>query len=199
MFVRDTSAETEAFFKRALDIKSIGEMLKRQVDDKQILLGDDWFVAARNYGYWLGLSPQRAKESLRFIAGEIEGHPASEKAQLELAAYYLDHKDATRAAAHTDIAAEIAPSSRDVIITRGLIALARGDRKGAIEQWGRLMSGRVSVADAQSYLKVMADNNLLREALPQLQNLIISYVGQATRRQVKQRTARKCTASPIVT
>jgi predicted Zn-dependent protease len=183
LFVRDTSAETEAFFKRALDIKPIGEMLNRKVDDKQVLLGDDWFVAARNYGYWLGLSPQRAKERLRFIAGEIEGHPASEKAQLELAAYYLDHKDATRAAAHTDIAAELAPSSRDVIVTRGLIALARGDRKTAIEQWGRLMSGRVSVGDAQIYLKVMADNNMLREALPQLQNFMVGFVNYQTRRK----------------
>jgi tetratricopeptide (TPR) repeat protein len=183
LFVRDTSAETEAFFKRALDIKPIGEMLNRKVDDKQFLLGNDWFVAARNYGYWLGLSPQRAKESLRFIAGEIEGHPASEKAQLELAAYYLDRKDAARATAHTDIAAELAPSSRDVIVTRGLIALARGDRKTAIEQWGRLMSGRVSVEDAQVYLAVMADNNLMREALPQLQNFIINFVNYATRRK----------------
>ncbi|MEN3336044.1 MAG: hypothetical protein V7641_5409, partial [Blastocatellia bacterium] len=47
LFMRDTSAETEAFFKRALDIKTIGEMLNRKVDDKQILLGNDWFVAAR--------------------------------------------------------------------------------------------------------------------------------------------------------
>jgi tetratricopeptide (TPR) repeat protein len=183
LFMRDTSAETEAFFKRALDIKTIGDMLNRQVDDKQTLLGDDWFVAARNYGYWLGLTPQRAGESLNFITGEIEGHPASEKAQLELAAYYLDHKDATRAAAHTDIAAELAPGSRDVIITRGLIALTRGDRKAAIEQWGRLMSGRVSVADAQSYLMVMADNSLLRDALPQLQSFIINFVSQAMRRK----------------
>jgi cellulose synthase operon protein C len=183
LYMRDTSPETEAFFKRALDIKPIGEMLNRQVDTRQILLGNDWFVAARNYGYWLGLTPQRAADSLNFIAGEIEGHPASEKAQLELAAYYLDHKDATRAAAHTDIAAELAPASRDVLITRGLIALTRGDRKAAMEQWGRLMSGRVSVADAQIYLKVMADNGLMREALPQLQSFIINFVNQATRRK----------------
>src|SRR5262249_44396133 len=130
-----------------------------------------------------GLSPQRAGESLNFIAGEIEGHPSSEKAQLELAAYYLDHKDTTRAAAHTDLADELAPGSHDVIVTRGLIAMARGDRKAAIEQWGRLMSGRVSRRDADSYLKVMADNNLLREALPQLQNFIINYVNLATRRK----------------
>lgn len=183
LYMRDTSAETEAFFKRALDIKPIGEMLNRKVDDKQILLGNDWFVAVRNYGYWLGLTPQRAGDSLNYITGEIEGHPASAQAQLELAAYYLDHKDAARASAHTDIAAELASASREVIITRGLIAMARGDRKAAIEQWGRLMSGRVSVGDAQSYLKVMADNALLREALPQLQNFIINFVNQATRRK----------------
>ncbi|MFL6274573.1 MAG: tetratricopeptide repeat protein [Blastocatellia bacterium] len=183
LFMRDTSAETEGFFKRALDIKTIGDMLKRKVDGNQTLVGDDWFVAARNYGYWLGLTPQRGKESLDFIAGEIEGHPTSEKAQLELAAYYLDHKDLTRAALHTDLAAELAPASTDVIITRGLLAVARGDRKAANEQWGRLLSGRVSVADAQTYLKLMADNNMLREALPPLQNFIVSYVNYATRRK----------------
>ncbi|HKP10968.1 MAG TPA: tetratricopeptide repeat protein, partial [Blastocatellia bacterium] len=131
LFLRDTSAETEAFFKRALDIKPIGEMLNRKVDNKEILLGDDWFVAARNYGYWLGLSPQRAKEVPDFIAGEIEGHPASEKAQLELAAYYLDRKDAARAADHTQLAAELAPGSSEVTVLKGAVALARGDRKAA--------------------------------------------------------------------
>ncbi|HJQ22454.1 MAG TPA: tetratricopeptide repeat protein [Blastocatellia bacterium] len=183
LFARDTSAETEGFFKSALDIKTIGNMLNRKVDGDTTLLGDDWFVAARNYGYWLGLTPQRSKESLDFIAGEIEGHPSSEKAQLELAAYYLDHKDLTRAAAHTELAAELAPASTDVIITRGLIAMARGDRKAAVEQWNRLLSGRVSVADAQTYLKLMADNNMLREALPPLENFIVSFVNYATRRK----------------
>src|SRR5919206_536229 len=52
-----------------------------------------------------------------------------------------------------------------------------------VEQWNRLLSGRVSVADAQTYLKLMADNNMLREALPPLQNFIVSFVNYATRRK----------------
>jgi len=181
LFLKDTSAETEGDFKKALAVANIGEMLGRRPDQNKVLVGDDWWVAARNYGYWLGLTPSRDGESRHFIQGEIEGHPANARAQLELAAYYLDRKDATRAANHNELAAELAPGSREVTVMRGSIALLRGDRKGALDAWATLMSGRVSVTDAETYLRVMGDNGFFREALPTLGNFITGIVNQAAR------------------
>jgi predicted Zn-dependent protease len=181
LFLKDTSTETEAFFKKALFIRPIGELIKRQDDSANVLINDDWFIVARNYGYWLGLVTGREGESRNYVAGEIEGHPASARAQLEMAAYYLDRKDATRAADHTQLAGELAPGSSEVTVLRGAVALARGDRKGALDQWGAMMSGSVSVGEAEIYLKVMADHGFLKEALPQLENFLVVYVNRAMR------------------
>jgi predicted Zn-dependent protease len=180
LFLKDTSPENEPFFKEALDIKPIGQMLGRKVDGKRALVGSDWFLASRNYGYWLGLVG-RERDSRRFLVGEIEGHPSSESAQLELASYYLDKKNTTRAAEHAALAGELAPGDRDVAVMRGTVALAGRDRKGALDAWASIMSGRVTIADAETYLNVMADNGFLIEALPQLDNFIVSFVNRASR------------------
>jgi len=180
LFIKDTSPENEPYFKQALDLRPIGEMLNRQVDGKRSLIGNDWFLGARNYGYWLGLVG-RENDSRRFVVGEVEGHPSSERAQLELAAYYLDKKNTARAAEHVALAAELAPGDRDIAVLRGMVALAARDRKGALDAWASMMSGRVTIADAEAYLKVMADNGFLIEALPQLENFLVSFVNRASR------------------
>jgi Tfp pilus assembly protein PilF len=64
---------------------------------------------------------------------------------------------------------------------RGAVALANRDRKGALDAWGSIMSGRVTVADAQTYLRVMADNGLLIDSLPKLEAFIVSFVNRAAR------------------
>jgi predicted Zn-dependent protease len=179
-FLKDTSPENEPFFREALDIKPIGQMLGRRIEGGRTLAGGDWFVASRNYGYWLGMVGRDA-DSRRFVVGEIEGHPSSPRAQLELAAYYLDKKNTTRAADHVALASELAPGDRDVELMRGAVLLAGRDRKGALEAWGSIMSGRVTIADSQSYLKVMADNGFLIESLPKLDSFLVSFVNRAGR------------------
>jgi len=179
-FLKDTSPENEPFFKEALDIKPIGQMLGRRIENGRALAGADWFVGSRNYGYWLGMVGREA-DSRKFIAGEIEGHPSSSRAQLELAAYYLDKKNASRAADHVALASELAPGDHDVAVMRGSVLLAARDRKSALEAWGSIMSGRVTIADAQNYLRVMADNGFLIESLPKLDSFLVSFVNRAGR------------------
>jgi tetratricopeptide (TPR) repeat protein/lipopolysaccharide biosynthesis regulator YciM len=181
LFLKDSSVEYEAFFKAALDIRPIGEMLGRKVDSARSLLGDDWYSAARNYGYWLGLNPSRQAESRHYALAEVEGFPGGADSQLELAAYYLDRKDTTRAAEHTQLAAELEPGASEVVVMRGLVALARGDRRGAVEAWGALISGRATVENAETYFKVMADNGLAVEALPQMENFLVAYINRRAR------------------
>ncbi len=64
---------------------------------------------------------------------------------------------------------------------RGVVALASRDRKGALDAWGAIMNGRVKIADAESYLKVMADNGFLVEALPRLESFLVSFINRALR------------------
>ena len=180
LFLNDTSPENEPFFKEALDVRPIGQMLGRRIEGGRALVGSDWFVGSRNYGYWLGMVG-REIDSRRFIVGEVEGHPSSDRAHLELAAYYLDKKNTSRASEHVSLASELAPGDRDVAVMRGTVALASRDRKGALDAWGAIMSGRVKIADAESYLKVMADNGFLVEALPRLEPFLVSFVNRALR------------------
>ena len=181
LFSKDMTPATEEFFKQALDIKPIGEMLGRRVDSGKTLVGNDWYVAARNYGFWLNLGGRN--ESRRYTAAELEGRPASSRAQVELAAFYLDRKDPNRAAAHVELAAELDAGDLTVAVMRGKVEFARGNRKGATDAWGSLVdfrrTGRLSVPSAEAYLKVMAGHGLLREALPRLQEFIAAYINNS--------------------
>ena len=181
LFLKDYSIATETFFKSALDLRTIGQTLGRRVDPNQTLVGDDWFIAARNYGYWLG-NAGRDEAGRKLTAAEIEGDPKSASAQLEQAAYYLDRKDGKRAINHVALAAELEPGSTDVAVMRGSVLLSQGDKKGALDAWNAMMSGRVTMEEAQAYLAVMADNGFLREALPQVEGFIIAYFNRPKRR-----------------
>ncbi|HEY6333843.1 MAG TPA: tetratricopeptide repeat protein, partial [Blastocatellia bacterium] len=179
LFMKDFSPETENFFKAALDPKSIGDMLSRKVDPAKTLVGDDWGIAARDYGYWLGLQPNRRAEARRFLEGEVERHPSSAAPQLELAGFYLAAKDPGSAAQHTALAEELAPKDKNVVVMRGNVALARGDRQGALDAWGALIFTKGSnVDDARRYLKLTASHGLLLEGLPHLRDFVTSLTNQ---------------------
>ncbi|MBI3652730.1 MAG: hypothetical protein HY231_17040 [Acidobacteria bacterium] len=180
LFLKDRSATTENFFKSALDIRPIGQMLGRKVDRNQTLVGDDWFISARNYGYWLSLAG-REDAGRKLTAAEIEGEPKSAAAQLEQAAYDLQRKDSKGAMNHLALAAELAPGDHQVAVMRGAVLLAQGDKQGALAAWNAMMSGRVTIDQAEAYLKVMADNGFLREALPSLENFIVAFINRPRR------------------
>ncbi|MGH9836373.1 MAG: hypothetical protein ACRD9Y_25400, partial [Blastocatellia bacterium] len=53
---RDLNRENEAFFLRAINWQTIGEMIVAKSDGSQQLAGDNWFYLAEGYGRWLALS-----------------------------------------------------------------------------------------------------------------------------------------------
>jgi Tfp pilus assembly protein PilF len=180
LFLKDISVETEEYFARALDRKPIGQTVGRRVDRSRNLVGDDWFVGARNYGYWLGIVGREA-DSRKLVVAEIEGHPTTARAQLELAAYYLERKTPQRAADHVALAAELAPADAETILMRGSVALAQGNRKAAVEAWAALIQNQPVISNATAYLKVMGNNGFLREALPILETSLVAYVNQVAK------------------
>jgi tetratricopeptide (TPR) repeat protein len=181
LFTNDRSPETEEFFKAALDRKPIGELIGRRGSGGRSLVGDDWYVCARNFGFWLGIVG-RETESRDLVLGEVEAHVSGAGPHLELAAYYLERKNAARAGEHASLAAEISPSDRNVAVMRGSIALARGDRKAALEAWGSIINGKVTPDDALTYFKVAASNGFFRESLAALEPFVVAYVSRGSRR-----------------
>jgi hypothetical protein len=63
---------------------------------------------------------------------------------------------------------------------RGEVALARGDRKGALEAWSAIISRGAGVGDAQIYLGVMADHGFLAEALRPLEDFTVAFVNASS-------------------
>ncbi|HWN98424.1 MAG TPA: tetratricopeptide repeat protein [Blastocatellia bacterium] len=130
LFLKDTSPDNELFFRKALDVRPIGQMLGRRIESGGALVGTDWYLASRNFGYWLGLVG-REPDSRKFVVGELEGHPDNARAQLELAAYYLDRKNATRAGDHVKLAAELEPDSRSSGGSRSSCVRKPGSQRSA--------------------------------------------------------------------
>jgi predicted Zn-dependent protease len=180
LFLKDSSPDIEPLFRTALGWKPIGQLLGRKAPAGKELVGDEWFLASRNFGYWLGMVGREA-DSRKFVTGEIEGHPTDARAQMELAAYYLNHRNPSRAAEHTQLAAEKEPGSTSLKVLRGKVALANRDRKGAIDAWNSIISPGCSPTDAEAYLKVMADNGMLAESLTKLGSFISAYVNRSHR------------------
>ena len=179
LFMRDFSPETEGFFKTAVDPRTVGDALLRKVDSSQTLLGDDWGIASRDYGYWLALQQNRKGEARRFLAGEIERHPTSASAQLELAGFFLQTRETGPAADHTALAEELAPKDKNVAAMRGSVALARGDRQGALDAWAPIIFSKGSnVEDARLYLRLVSGHGLLIDGLPHLRDYIIALTAQ---------------------
>jgi tetratricopeptide (TPR) repeat protein len=181
LFLEDKSEEFGEFFRRALDTQPIGALINRASRPPQSLTGEDWFLAARNYGYWLSMAGK--PEATRWLAGEIEGRPTNALSQLELAAFYLERNELNRAEAHIGLAAELAPDDVSLRILRGKIELKRGRKREALEAWKSIISRPSSQpADAETYLKVMSDSGFFAEALPQLESFMIAYGNRAMAR-----------------
>lgn len=183
LFLKDTGPETEAFFKNALGLRPIGEMLGQRPDVNQVLVGGDWYLAARNYGFWLAMAGR--DESRRYSVGELEGKPASGRAQVEMAAFYVDRKDLNSALQHLALASELDSNDRAIPILRGEIELARDNRTAAIQYWKQIIGpqggGSPNVGNAEVFLDVMANHSLLPEALPEIESFIDAYMNRIVR------------------
>src|SRR5262249_8019185 len=177
LFLKDSSPEVEPLFRTALGFKPIGQLLGRKSPGGKELVGEDWFLASRNYGYWLGMVG-RETDSRKFILGEIEGHPSSARPQVELASDYLARKNTARASEHTQLASEMEPASTEVRVLRGRIALLNRDRQGALDAWRPIITSATSPSEAQTYLKVMADNGFLSESLTPIGEFISRYLNR---------------------
>lgn len=82
---RDLNRDNETFFLRALDWKTIGEIVASKPDQSQRLIGDNWFYLAENYGRWLAMSekakqPSKAASAI-FLPAMIENRPKDANAQ----------------------------------------------------------------------------------------------------------------------
>ncbi|HZS47011.1 MAG TPA: tetratricopeptide repeat protein [Blastocatellia bacterium] len=180
LYFKDQSSKAEGYFRVALDIKTIGDFIKNPKSATDGLSQHDWLWTARSYGMWLGLNDKRSNEVHRYITGLIERRPHDPGAQLQLASYYLGAKQTKRAADHATLAQEMAPNDTRVLAVKGSILFADGKQNDALALWNSIPARKgATIADIETYFKVMRDHKLARQALPQIENFLVSHVNKA--------------------
>lgn len=182
---RDLNRDNEAFFLRALDWKTIGEMVAVKPDQSgqmgQALVGDNWFYLAEGYGRWLALS-EKAKQpskaaSAVFLPAIIENRPKDAGAQRRLAQWYDAQGEHQLALEHFRLALEMKPGDEQTIADVGSAYFKLGKRREADEHWSKIVAGdEPKVESLALYLRALASHGLAAEARAKLKPMVAKHL-----------------------
>ncbi len=190
---RDISRDNEAFFLRALNWKTIGEMVASKPDQSgqmaQHLIGDNWFYLAEGYGRWLaaaeksvpravasGLETKQTSKaaSAAFLPALIENRPKDSDAQRRLAFWYADQGAHQLALEHFQLALEMNPGDEQTIADIGSTYFKLGKRREADEYWSKIIAGdKPRIELLTFYLRTLGGHGLAPEARARLKPLVV--------------------------
>jgi tetratricopeptide (TPR) repeat protein/Flp pilus assembly protein TadD len=149
--------ENESDFINALQIATIGELVRQKPDEKRQLIGNDWFDFSNQYGKWLFAASQKEKAE-NFLAAKIENHPKSADEQFNLGFFYLRQNEYTRALEHFQIAEELRPDDKSFLPFTGAAYFQLNERDKAFETWAKIIEDEdKTIENAALYLKTLAD------------------------------------------
>ncbi|HKC88325.1 MAG TPA: hypothetical protein VKG02_20230, partial [Blastocatellia bacterium] len=175
---RDLSRDNEAFFLRALNWKTIGEMVRSKPDQSQQLIGDNWFYLADSYGRWLAMS-EKAKQpstavSAAFLPALTENRPKDVNAQKRLALWYANQGEHQLSLDHFQLALEMNPGDQQTIADIGSAYFKLGKRQQADEYWSKIIAGeKPGVESLTLYLRTLASRGLAADARAKLKPLLV--------------------------
>ncbi|HKQ74995.1 MAG TPA: hypothetical protein VJ810_14970 [Blastocatellia bacterium] len=175
---RDLDRDNEAFFLRALNWKTIGDLVNSKSDQTHHLIGDNWFYLAESYGRWLAMS-EKAKQpskaaSATFLPALIEHRPKDVDAQKRLAHWYADQGAHQLAIDHLQLALQMSPGDQYAIADIGSAYFKLGKRQQADEYWSKIVAGdKPGVESLTLYLRALASQGLAADARGKLKPLIL--------------------------
>ena len=202
---RDLSRDNEAFFLRALNWKTIGEMVASKPGQSgqtaqqtaQHLIGDNWFYLAEGYGRWLatceksvpravasGLEAKQTSKaaSAVFLPALIENRPKDSGAQRRLAFWYADQGEHQLALEHFQLALEMNPGDEQTIADIGSAYFKLGKRREADEYWSKIIAGdKPRIELLTFYLRTLGGHGLAPEARARLMPLVVKRIKDAER------------------
>ncbi|MDX2029981.1 MAG: tetratricopeptide repeat protein [Blastocatellia bacterium] len=181
LFLKDGGPESGAWFVRALQPRTIGELVASQPGPDAALEGDAWFAMAESYGRWLASVAKNAPDaramSARFLPAMIENRPKDPGAQAQLARWHAARGEHERALEHLSIALEMRPEDKAVIADLGAARFNLGQRAQAFSQWARIIEGdKPSVEDGALYLRVLSRHGLAAEARATLRPMVVRRI-----------------------
>jgi len=191
---RDLSRDNEAFFLRALNWKTIGEMVASKPGQSgqtaqqtaQHLIGDNWFYLAEGYGRWLAVSEKvkqaSSSASAVFLPALIENRPKDANAQRRLAFWYADQGEHQLALEHFQLALEMNPGDEQTIADIGSVYFKLGKRREADEYWSKIIAGdKPRIELLAFYLRTLGGHGLAPEARARLKPLVVKRFKDAER------------------
>lgn len=184
LFLKDRGPESGAWFVRALQPRTIGELIAPQAGPSQALEGDAWFATAESYGKWLSAvakdAPSAKAMSARFLPAMIENRPKDAGAQARLAQWHAAQGEHERALEHLSLALEMRPGDKALLADLGAAHFNLGRRALAFEQWARIIEGDKpaipEVEDAALYLRTLSRHGLAAEARATLRPMVVRRI-----------------------
>jgi tetratricopeptide (TPR) repeat protein len=184
------AAENESDFINALQITSIGELIRQKPDEKIQLVGSDWFNLSHQYGKWLFAASQQEKAE-NFLAAKIENHPKAADEQFNLGFFYLQQKEFARALEHFRSANELRPADKSFLPFTGAAYFQLGERQKAFEIWAKIIEDEnVTIENALLYLQTLNDFGQSEKARNDLKPILSaklkSFENAATNTETKE-------------
>ncbi len=178
--------KNHGYFRVALNLKSIGELIGEKPDAEKQLVGDDWFRAADIYGKWLDQSQTAPEKSALFLPAIIENRPHDAGAQANLGRWYLERKENSRAIEHLQISLEIEPGNKYTTASLGEAFFESGDAGKAHEYWAKIIAGdKPEFAEFALYLETLKKHGLAAEAREKLAEIVTANLNKLTARSAE--------------
>ncbi|MDQ2745936.1 MAG: tetratricopeptide repeat protein, partial [Acidobacteriota bacterium] len=192
----------ECYFCTALQLDSIGNLVRQTPDKKSFLLNDDWFRLTREYGEWLFEKPDKTFAPSNFLAAMTENTPSDANQQFKLGEFYLQKKDYEKAVEHLRLAIEtdnFAVADEAKSATLGAAYYLSGDHGAAETAWKSALAGDEdqSVESGLIYFDSLNKFGLGGEARKAMPPIIIGFLknGNAEDSKELQELIRKIAAS----
>jgi tetratricopeptide (TPR) repeat protein len=133
LYYANASQPVQAAFSDALGMGTIGERIGKPADRTQQLAGDVWFYYGSRYGEYLAAIRQNGAED--YLPATLEATPGRSDAYFELAEYYLDAGNRTRALDEYRNALQLEPDHGAAHARVARLLWRDGKKDDAIAEW----------------------------------------------------------------
>jgi len=176
--LKEYDEDAECYFCEALQLDTIGEMVRQTPDKKRFLIGDEWFRLTREYGEWLkekaNGDESATLESKKYVTAMIENLPRNADEQAKLGEFYLERNETDAAIEHFRLALE--SDENTAIWTKlGAAYHAAGRTDLAEDAWKNALAER-DVESGLIYFQILRKYNLAEKARENLVPVIVEFL-----------------------
>ncbi|MGC2236357.1 MAG: hypothetical protein WA584_09360, partial [Pyrinomonadaceae bacterium] len=171
--LKEFDASAECYFCDALQIDSIGNLVRQTPDKKHFLINGDWFHLAREYGEWLFEKKDKTLPA-KFLPAMTENFPQSPDEQANLGAFYLEKNELKAAIEHFRLALEIS-EDKQTRTSLGAAYFKIGRRDYAEECWTNVLEDE-QIESGLIYFQTLQEYGLAAQAREKLPTIIIKFL-----------------------